>query len=121
VLDGAALVKISPLLLEILPLAYTSGMPRRLGFSIATQVRADIYPIDEMLAVGDQHFKHKCHARLAEERRAGRTIRIATHDLSCVEKACDRAALPVRGRVKALGQPDKVVRHDRDLMAAAGP
>jgi len=100
---------------------YSSGMQLRLGFSIATQVRADIYLIDEVLAVGDEHFMHKCHARLAEERRAGRTFLIATHDLSFVEKECDRAVLLVRGRIKALGQPDKVVRHYRDLMAAAAP
>jgi len=101
--------------------SYSSGMQLRLGFSIATQVRADIYLIDEVLAVGDEQFQQKCHARLAEERRAGRTFLIATHNLAFVEKECDRAALLVGGHVEALGEPDKVVRHYRGLTAAATP
>jgi ABC-type polysaccharide/polyol phosphate transport system ATPase subunit len=98
--------------------SYSTGMQLRLGFSIATHVRADIYLIDEVLAVGDQHFKEKCHARLTEERRAGRTFLVATHDLAFVERECDRAALLVGGHVAMLGAPDRVVQHYRDLAAA---
>ena len=39
---------------------YSSGMYMRLAFSIAINVDAEILLIDEILAVGDQHFQDKC-------------------------------------------------------------
>jgi ABC-2 type transport system ATP-binding protein/lipopolysaccharide transport system ATP-binding protein len=99
---------------------YSSGMQLRLGFSIALEVRPDIFLMDEVLAVGDEHFTHKCLERLEEERQAGRTFLIATHNLSFVEERCDRAALIVEGRVAALGAGKEVVGYYRDLLAREG-
>ncbi len=90
---------------------YSSGMQARLGFAIAFQVRPDIFLIDEVLAVGDQHFQDKCLRRLDEERQAGRTFLVATHTLQFVEERCDRAALLVDGRIAAIGPAKEVVRH----------
>ena len=72
---------------------YSSGMQLRLGMSIALEVRPDVFLIDEVLAVGDEHFRVKCLRRLAEERRSGRTFLVASHNLQFVEETCDRAAL----------------------------
>ena len=57
---------------------------------------------------------------MEEERAAGRTFVIATHNLTFVEERCDRAALIVGGRVKALGAGKDVVRCCRDLLASEG-
>jgi ABC-type polysaccharide/polyol phosphate transport system ATPase subunit len=89
---------------------YSSGMHVRLGFSIAIQMRPEIFLIDEVLAVGDEHFQQKCLRRLEEERRSGRTFLVATHDLQFVEERCHRALLLVHGRVAALGSAKEVVR-----------
>ena len=43
---------------------YSSGMYMRLAFSVAINVDAEILLIDEILAVGDQHFQEKCFAKL---------------------------------------------------------
>ncbi len=99
---------------------YSAGMQARLGFSIALEVRPDIFLIDEALAVGDEHFRNKCIGRLGEERHAGRTFLVATHDLHFVEETCDRAALLVEGRAVALGAAKEVVRCYRDLVAREG-
>jgi ABC-type polysaccharide/polyol phosphate transport system ATPase subunit len=96
---------------------YSSGMQLRLGFSIALEVQPHVFLMDEVLAVGDEHFTHKCLKRLEEERQAGRTFLIATHNLSFVEERCDRAALIVEGRVVALGAGKEVVEYYRDLLA----
>ena len=45
---------------------YSSGMYMRLAFSVAINVDADILLIDEILAVGDQHFQSKCFEKLME-------------------------------------------------------
>jgi ABC-type polysaccharide/polyol phosphate transport system ATPase subunit len=96
---------------------YSAGMQARLGFSIALEVKPDIFLIDEALAVGDEHFRNKCLRRLGEERHAGRTFLVATHDLRFIEETCDRAALLVEGRAVALGEAKEVVRCYRDLVA----
>jgi homopolymeric O-antigen transport system ATP-binding protein len=96
---------------------YSSGMQVRLGFSIASAVEPEAFLIDEVLAVGDEHFRSKCLRRLAEHRAAGRTFVVATHNLRFVEESCDRAALLVGGRVVAVGAPKDVVQCYRDLLS----
>lgn len=99
---------------------YSSGMQARLGFAIAFQVRPDIFLIDEVLTVGDQHFQDKSLRRLDEERHAGRTFLVATHSLQFVEERCDRGALLVDGRIAAIGPAKEVVRHYRELLGRQG-
>jgi ABC-2 type transport system ATP-binding protein len=95
---------------------YSSGMQARLGFAIAFQVRPDIFLIDEVLAVGDQHFQSKCLRRLDEDRQAGRTFLLVTHNLPFVEERCDRAALLTDGRIVAVGAAKDIVRQYRDTV-----
>ena len=45
---------------------YSSGMYMRLAFAVAINVDADILLVDEVLAVGDQHFQEKCIAKMKE-------------------------------------------------------
>ena len=99
---------------------YSAGMQLRLGFAIAVQVKPDIFLIDEVFAVGDEHFQQKCHRRLVEERRAGRTFFVATHNLHFVEETCDRAVLLVEGHAAALGTAKDVVRAYRERLAREG-
>lgn len=44
--------------------SYSSGMQVRLGFAIATAMDPDVLLLDEVLAVGDAAFRHKCYHRL---------------------------------------------------------
>ena len=89
---------------------YSSGMSVRLGFSTAIQVDADILLVDEVLAVGDAAFQSKCFAEFERMKREGRTILFVTHDMSSVERFCDRAMLIERGEVVRIGPPDEVSR-----------
>lgn len=88
---------------------YSSGMYMRLAFSVAINVDADILLIDEILAVGDQHFQEKCFKKLEELRDSNRTIVIVTHSLDSVKKLCNRAIWIKDGVVCMDGETNEVV------------
>lgn len=88
---------------------YSSGMYMRLAFSIAINVDAEILLIDEILAVGDQHFQEKCFAKLREMKNSAKTIVIVTHSLHQVKELCTRAIWIYNGEVKMDGNPAEVV------------
>lgn len=88
---------------------YSSGMYMRLAFSVAINVDAEILLIDEILAVGDQHFQDKCFAKLHELKDSGRTIVIVSHSLDSIKKLCKRAIWIYDGEVRLDGKTEDVV------------
>lgn len=84
---------------------YSSGMQVRLAFSIAIRARQDILLVDEVLAVGDTEFQTKCYKTFRELKEAGRTIIFVTHDMSAVERFCDRVLVLNRGSVHGIYKP----------------
>ena len=92
---------------------YSSGMYMRLAFAVAINVDADILLVDEVLAVGDQHFQDKCIAKMKELKEEGKTMVFVTHSLSTVKDFCNRAIWLSNGEIKMDGEPDTVI--DRHL------
>jgi ABC-type polysaccharide/polyol phosphate transport system ATPase subunit len=88
---------------------YSSGMYMRLGFAVAIHVDPDVLLVDEVLAVGDEGFTHKCLDKFAEFRRRGKTVLLVTHSLNVVERFCDEALWIDGGRAQAHGDPKRVV------------
>ncbi len=88
---------------------YSSGMYMRLGFAVAIHVNPDVLLVDEVLAVGDEGFTHKCLDKFAEFRRRGKTILLVTHSLNLVERFCDEALWLDEGRAMSHGDPKRVV------------
>ena len=88
---------------------YSSGMYMRLAFSVAINVDADILLIDEILAVGDQHFQDKCFKKLEDLRDSNKTIVIVTHSLDSVKKLCNRAIWIKDGIVEEDGDTKMVI------------
>ncbi len=101
---------------------YSSGMLVRLGFAAAIQADADVYLVDEVLAVGDARFQEKCFETFRQFKREGRTVIYVTHDLATVDRFCDRAMWLEKGKVEALGTPEEVIRayQRRDIELAQG-
>ena len=89
---------------------YSSGMYMRLAFSVAINVEADILLIDEILAVGDQHFQDKCFNKLEELKNSNKTIVIVSHSLGSIEKLCDRAIWINKGHVQLDGKSKEVIK-----------
>jgi ABC-type polysaccharide/polyol phosphate transport system ATPase subunit len=96
---------------------YSSGMYLRLGFSVAINVDPDVLLVDEVLAVGDEAFTHKCLDKFADFRRRGRTVLLVTHSLDLVARFCDEALWLDKGVVRELGDPRRVI--DAYLMDVA--
>ncbi|MGH9254024.1 MAG: ABC transporter ATP-binding protein [Vicinamibacterales bacterium] len=88
---------------------YSSGMYVRLGFAVAIHVDPDVLLVDEVLAVGDESFTHKCLDRFAEFRRRGRTVVLVTHALDLVTRFCDEGLWLDAGVVRVQGDPRRVV------------
>lgn len=89
---------------------YSSGMAARLYFATATALQHDIYLVDEILSVGDEHFQTKCWQRLRERFANGSSGILVTHDWSAVLKLCEEAHILHRGRIQQSGRADKIVQ-----------
>ncbi len=94
---------------------YSSGMHVRLAFAVAIEVDAEILLIDEVLAVGDAAFQQKCFDEFHRLKKAGRTIVFVTHDMSSVQRFCDRAMLLDKGHMIEIGEPALIARRYNEL------
>ena len=97
---------------------FSSGMVARLGFSIATQVRADILVVDEILAVGDFLFQQKCYRRMEEILSGGTTLLFVSHDAEMVKRMCRRAVWLNDGVMMDIGEAAAVCDNYRAAMEA---
>lgn len=88
---------------------YSSGMYMRLAFSVAINVDAEILLIDEILAVGDQHFQDKCFRKLEELKKSDKTIVIVSHSLDSIKQLCNRAIWINHGHVQKDGNTKEVI------------
>jgi ABC-type polysaccharide/polyol phosphate transport system ATPase subunit len=88
---------------------YSTGMMLRLGFAIAAHTDAEIFLVDEVLAVGDQYFQRKCIRKIEEFVEQGRTIMLVSHDLHAVRSLCHHAIWLDGGRVQAIGTSREIV------------
>jgi len=96
---------------------YSSGMYVRLGFAVAIHTDPEILLVDEVLAVGDEAFAHKCLRRIEELLAAGRTVVFVSHALALVEDLCSRVLWLDRGAVRGVGEPRRVVDAYREAVA----
>ena len=93
---------------------YSSGMQVRLAFSVMVESDADVFLIDEVLAVGDAAFQQKCFDVFYRLRDEGRTIVLVTHDMSLIERFAHRCLALEAGRIDTIGDSEQVaVRYYR--------
>ncbi len=100
---------------------YSSGMYVRLGFAVAVHVDPDVLVVDEVLAVGDEAFAHRCLDTIADFSRRGKTIFFVSHSLALVEELCDRVLYLEHGKTRALGDPrETLARYRMDVADEEG-
>ena len=96
---------------------YSSGMYVRLGFAVAVHTDPDVLLVDEVLAVGDEAFAHRCLRRIEEFLASGRTLLLVSHSLDLVEGVCDRVLWLDNGRQRLVGEPRRVIDAYRQEVA----
>jgi len=89
---------------------YSSGMYVRLAFSVAAHMEPDILIVDEVLAVGDAEFQKKCLGKMEEvTKQKERTILFVSHNMSAIEKLCNRCILLDSGNIIKEGRSKDVI------------
>ena len=88
---------------------YSSGMVVRLAFAVAINVDPEILLVDEALAVGDIYFRQRCMRKVHELRARGITILFVSHAVADVKAIGDRALWLEHGRLREIGETDRVV------------
>lgn len=89
---------------------FSSGMVARLGFAIATTIRADVLIVDEVLSVGDFRFQEKCKKRIEELMSGGTTLLFVSHSTAQVRQLCNKAVWLKNGKVKMIGDVTEVCK-----------
>ena len=82
---------------------YSSGMQMRLGFSVAAHADAEIFLVDEALAVGDEEFQEKCFQKFRDFKKAGKTVILVSHAMETVKEMCTDVAWLNKGDLMAVG------------------
>lgn len=89
---------------------YSKGMHSKLAFSITAFLETDIILIDEILSVGDEHFKKKSSKKMKELiSDENRTVLIVSHSISTLKSLCTKMLWMHDGRIKMLGDTGEVL------------
>lgn len=97
--------------------SYSSGMYSKLAFSITAILETDIILIDEVLSVGDVHFKEKSYNKMKELiSDENRTVVIVSHSASTMEELCDRVIWLNDGQIKDEGRPKEIMSKYNEFM-----
>lgn len=90
---------------------YSSGMKSRLGFAVAVHIDPEILILDEVLSVGDIHFKRKSYAKMQEFFESGKTIIYVSHSADEVNRLCTRAIFLHNGNIVLDDEPKIVTKY----------
>ena len=93
---------------------YSSGMRSRLGFTTALITHVDILLIDEVLSVGDAHFRQKAQKAMKERIGSDQTVVFVSHTDSQVKDLCDRAIWLHEAEIGSQGPVADVLVDYRD-------
>lgn len=89
---------------------YSAGMLARLAFAASLAVDFDCYLIDEVIAAGDERFRARCHAALAERRRKASLV-LVSHEAQTLRDYCDRGAVLANGRLDFYDHVEEAIAH----------
>jgi lipopolysaccharide transport system ATP-binding protein len=118
ILDFAGLTRFQDARLKNL----SSGMQVRLAFSIAIQTEADIFLVDEALAVGDMDFQQKCLEKFREFKKQRKSIVFVSHSMGLIRGFCEKTLYLQGGEARAFGPSEEAInRYVEDAKSSTQP
>lgn len=95
---------------------YSSGMYSKLSFSVTAILDTDIMLVDEVLSVGDEHFRQKSFKKMEELMRSDRTVIIVSHATNTLQQFCDRVLWINDGEYMMMGKTEEVLaQYDKSM------
>ena len=92
-------------------------MYSKLSFAITAILETDIMLIDEVLSVGDIHFKEKSYNKMKELiSDSNRTVVIVSHSSKTLIELCDRVIWLHEGLINDDGKPEKIMEKYEEFM-----
>lgn len=88
---------------------YSSGMYSKLSFAVTAILDTDIMLVDEVLSVGDEHFRQKSYKKMEELMLSNRTVLIVSHATDTLKKFCDQVLWINDGKFVKLGGTEEVL------------
>lgn len=89
---------------------YSSGMFVKLAFSVAAHLKSEIMIMDEVLAVGDMAFQHKCLDRMRQAADTeGRTVLYVSHNMNTIRRLCKRCIVLESGKIIFDGDTERAI------------
>lgn len=95
---------------------YSSGMYSKLSFAVTAILDTDIMLVDEVLSVGDEHFRQKSYKKMEELMLSNRTVLIVSHATDTLKKFCDNVLWINDGKFMKLGQTEEVLAEYDEFM-----
>ena len=95
---------------------YSSGMYSKLSFAVTAILDTDIMLVDEVLSVGDEHFRKKSYKKMTELMLSNRTVLIVSHATDPLQKFCNRIIWINDGSLVEIGDTDAVLKRYDEFM-----
>ena len=87
----------------------STGQKRRLHLALALAHNPKVIFLDEPTAGLDVEARVALHQELRRLKEQGKTMVLASHDMSEVYDLCDRIGILVNGEIKKIGTPDEII------------
>lgn len=96
---------------------YSSGMHSKLAFSITAVLETEIMLVDEVLSVGDEHFKKKSLKKMKSLiNDKNRTVLIVSHSMPTLKELCTKVMWMHNGEIRKIGEPEAVLKEYSEFM-----
>ena len=89
---------------------YSSGMYSKLSFAVTAILDTDIMLVDEVLSVGDEHFRKKSYKKMEDLMLSDRTVLIVSHATDTLKKFCNKILWINDGKIIKYGETDEILR-----------
>lgn len=102
---------------NVMPANLSGGMQKRVGLARSIILGPEVILYDEPTAGLDPFNTHKIQELITRLKATGVTSILVTHDMPVAFSVCDRIAMLMEGRIKAIGTVEEIEQQESNLIA----